>query len=64
MTEDDEVLFNFRVPRRLHDQFLDICDANDDTASRLMRKFMRSYIQQHAQTDLEQLIRRAAKKSS
>jgi hypothetical protein len=40
---------------------LEVCEANDNPTSQVLRKFRRAYIEQNAQMDLEQIIRRQAK---
>jgi hypothetical protein len=58
----DETNFNFRVSATLKQAFLDACERQDSTASQVLRRFMRAYVEQHAQTDLEQVIKRQARK--
>ena len=36
-----------RLDQELHQQFLEICKAQDKPAAQVLREFMRSYVQRH-----------------
>jgi hypothetical protein len=61
-TVADDHHFNFRIDKALKVQFVDACKSHDDEASKVLRRFIRAYLEQHRQTDLEQIIRRQSKK--
>jgi hypothetical protein len=58
----DENHFNFRIDKALKVQFVDACRSRDDEASKVLRRFIRAYLEQHRQTDIEEIIRRQSKK--
>ena len=58
----NDVNFTIRVPKELRDAFVSACTRTDRPASQVLRHFMRAFTEKHAQTDLEDLIRREARK--
>jgi hypothetical protein len=54
-----DVGLRIRVQRELREQFLEACRMQDKPAAQVLREFMRSYVEQHAQ-EAEPSIRSAA----
>lgn len=48
----DSVLLQIRIPRELRDAFIHRARARDDSASRLVRQWIRAYLAEHPQPDL------------
>jgi len=51
MLKQESKVLNVKVTQNEKELFLKICKQNDTTASREVRKFIRDYIQKHAQMD-------------
>lgn len=47
-----EQMLTVKVPAAMHKAFLRSCQSQDTTASREVRRFMRSYVAQHGQASL------------
>jgi hypothetical protein len=50
----DSVLLQIRIPRELRDAFIHRARAQDDSASRLVRQWIRAYLLEHPQPDLSE----------
>ena len=48
LEERDEVMMNVRIPRPLHSAFKEMMKERDETASQVIRKFLRHYVNQSA----------------
>ena len=48
----ETVSINVRIDKDLKDRFIKVADANDDTASQLLRKYIKSYLSEHSQGKL------------
>ena len=49
---ETQTVINLRIPCELKRAFEDACKANDQTASQVIRAFVRQYVKQNAQGDL------------
>lgn len=45
--QNEEAKFVIRIEKDLRDEFVDLCRDLDTTASREMRRFIRSYLAEH-----------------
>lgn len=50
--ETQEKRLNVRADASLIDAFITCCEANDRTASQVVRDYMRDYVKRHGQTEL------------
>ena len=49
---DSETQLRVRLPEPLHRSFLAICRAQDQSASQVIRAYIREYVRKNAQADL------------
>lgn len=52
MEKEKEKRLNVRAEAHLVEAFIAAAEANDRTASQLIRDYMREYVKKHGQTDL------------